>query len=90
MGASDATIAGHFQHHAWRLARKAAGIGFLLAAISFAALLFALRHMIDPTALPLIRWLALGLLLILVPLAAIGTAVLSARRTVFKFLQPIS
>jgi cell division transport system permease protein len=90
MGASDATIAGHFQHHAGRLARNAALAGFVLATASLAALLFALRHMIDPGVLPLLRWLALGLLLILVPLAAIGTAMLSARLTVFKFLHPIS
>jgi cell division transport system permease protein len=90
MGASDATIASHFQHHAWRLAFPAAIAGFLLAALSLGALMLALRHVIDPAALPMMRWAAIGLLLILVPLAAIATAVLSARLTVAKFLQPAS
>ncbi|HUY68678.1 MAG TPA: hypothetical protein VMV79_05195 [Alphaproteobacteria bacterium] len=87
MGASDAAIAGHFQYHALRLARGAAALGFVLALLSLAALLFALRHVIDLGAMPLWREVELILLLILVPLAAIGAAVLAARHTVFALLH---
>jgi cell division transport system permease protein len=87
MGAPDRGIARHFQFHAWRLAGPAALAGFVLAVFSLGFLLFFIRHVVDISALQLARWVALGLLVILVPVAAVAAASLSARFSVLRLLQ---
>jgi len=87
MGAPDRGIARHFQFQAWRLAWPAALAGFVLAVLSLGFLLFFIRHVVDISALQLVRWIALGLLVILVPAAAVIAASLSARFSVLRLLQ---
>ncbi len=88
MGANDGDIAGHFEHHARRLAAPASFLGFALALLSMAALLFFLRDVIDPGSLGLSRWLGLLLPVLLVPFAAIAAASVAARFFVTRLLRP--
>jgi len=90
MGAPDTNIARHFQSHAWRLAWPAALLGFSLALLSLALLLFFLRHVVDMSALQFARWIALGLLVIFVPCAAALAASWSARFSVIRLLKTFS
>jgi cell division transport system permease protein len=87
MGALDSNIARHFQYQALRLSWPAAVGGFICAVLSLIVLLFFLRHVIDISSLHAGRWFALGSLVILVPLAAVQAAALSARFSVLKLLQ---
>jgi cell division transport system permease protein len=90
MGAPDVSIARHFQFQARRLAGPAALIGFLLAVASLGFLLFLLRHVVDISALQLMRWVGLAILVIAVPAAAMLAASLSARFSVLRLLQSFS
>lgn len=87
MGAGDGSIAMHFQAHAKRLALPSALAGFALAILSVGCLLFFIRHVVDLSSLHISRWIALGLLMIVVPCAAVIAASLSARLSVLRSLQ---
>jgi cell division transport system permease protein len=89
IGAPDANIAKHFQSHAWRLAWPAAVAGFLLAVLNLGLLLFFIRHVVDLASLQLTRWMQITILVIVVPLTAVGAAALSARYSVIRLLRSL-
>lgn len=86
MGAEDADIAKHFEQQARRLSWPSSFIGFGLAIVSAALLLFFLRHFADPTALAPLQWVGLGAMVLLVPFVAVGIASMSARIAALKLL----
>jgi cell division transport system permease protein len=87
IGAEDDVIAKNFQLHAQHLAVKAAWSGFALALVSVGILLFFLRRFADPSMLQPLHWAGLGLSVLIVPLAAIWMAALSARMSALKLLR---
>jgi len=87
MGADDADIARHFESHARRLALPAAGLGFVLAIISAAGLLYFMRHFANPLTLQQAHWVMLGAAVALVPLLAVWVASLSARLSSLNYLR---
>jgi cell division transport system permease protein len=89
MGAADGNIARHFQSHAWRLAWPAALAGFALAVLNLVLLLFFIRHVVDLSSLQIARWFELTVLVVIVPLAAVGAAALSARYSVIRLLRSL-
>lgn len=87
IGAEDEVIAKNFQSHAQHLAGRAAWVGFGLALISAGILLFFLRHFADASLLQPLHWFGLAVSILIVPLAAIWMAALSARLSALKLLQ---
>lgn len=87
MGAEDNLIARTFQRHSIALSQRAAWVGFALALLSAGILLFFFRHFADIGALQLTHWLGIVLFLLLVPLAAITLAAVSARLSVLRILR---
>ncbi len=87
IGADDDAIAKTFQYHARRLAGRASMVGFILALISVGILLFFLRRFADPALLQPMHWAGLAASVLVVPLAAIAMAALSARLSALKLLR---
>ncbi|HEU0117059.1 MAG TPA: FtsX-like permease family protein [Alphaproteobacteria bacterium] len=89
MGAEDRDIARHFQFHARRLAAPAAWLGFGLALLSSAILLFFLRHIASAASLQPMHWLVLAVMTLLVPVLAVWIAAFSARLSTLKLLHAL-
>ncbi len=89
IGAEDTDIARHFQAQMRLLAIRPAAAGFLLALAAAALLLLFARHLTAMPGLTLGHGLALTAISLLVPLAAVSAASLSARLSVLKLLRAV-
>lgn len=87
MGAEDADIAVHFEHHVRKLSFWAALLGFVPALLGAAALLYFMRNFADPALLQQAHWVLLAGLVSSVPVAAIWISSLSARLSVLRYLH---
>jgi cell division transport system permease protein len=87
MGAKDSEIARHFQFHARRMALPAALTGFLLALATVGPLFFFFRRFADLSAMRPMHWAGLGVAVVLVPVAAVVIAAVSARLSALRSLR---
>lgn len=87
MGAEDDDIAVHFESHTRHLSMMAAFLAFILALLSAGALLYFMRNFAHPAILQQTHWIMLAGAVLVVPLAAIWIASLSARLSVLNFLR---
>jgi cell division transport system permease protein len=87
LGTDDRDIAFHFQLQAERIALRAASLGFVIAMITTAGLLFATRHIADLSTLQLPHWAGLGAIVFFIPVCAIGISSITARRSVMRLIK---
>jgi cell division transport system permease protein len=90
MGATDSDIAKQFLYHARRLSLPASLLGFVLAAATTAVLLTFLRSFWGQPLILGLAWLAPGVMMALVPLAAFFVAHAVARFSVLSLLRGMS
>ncbi len=87
MGGSDAVVASHFQEHVRRLSFSSAMAGFVLAFLTVAGLAFLLGSLGGLSLVAPVSWLTILGVMAVVPLAALGLAVLTARLSVRRLLR---
>ncbi|HAX91661.1 MAG TPA: hypothetical protein DCY07_05570 [Rhodospirillaceae bacterium] len=87
MGAPDHAIARQFQKHIQRLAFPAALIGFALAALTVAILVFLLSSLGGLSLIAPLSWVTLGSVTALIPLGAIGLSIITARQSLLRLLR---
>lgn len=86
MGASDALIAAQFQKHIQRLAVPCSIAGYLLACLTMVLFVLLLGSMDGLSLIAPLSWFTIGVVMTLVPLGAVGLALLVARFSVQKQL----
>lgn len=87
MGAADGILVHHFQNHIKRLAVPSSATGFFFAVLTIAALAFLLRSLGGLSLVSSVSWITAVGVMALVPLAAVGLAVLAARFSVQRLLR---
>jgi cell division protein FtsX len=87
LGANDFDIARHFQAQTQRISFRAAFIGFTIAVLLTAGLLFLVRSVIDISTLQIWHWTALGLAAFLIPVCATILAGTATRFSVLRLIK---
>ncbi|MDD2325583.1 MAG: hypothetical protein PHW63_06245 [Alphaproteobacteria bacterium] len=87
LGATDRSIAWQFQKHVGRLMFFASLVGFFLACLTVAALVWLLTALGGFSLIASATWATVGAVMFLVPLGGIFLALVTARVSVLKLLE---
>ncbi|MFA6279840.1 MAG: hypothetical protein WC612_03485 [Bdellovibrionales bacterium] len=87
MGAPDHAIAKQFQKHIQALAIPASLIGFALAVLTLAMLVFMLSSLGGLSLIAPLSWVTVGGMMTLIPVGATGLAIMAARVSLLKHLR---